>query len=403
MAWAPGATVGGGGVTAIFPNGGAFWANVADGMSAVVPGGAGNFAGGNFSFAAGFRAWATNHGTFVWSDDSGSEFVSTGADQFLIRASGGVGVGLNQPLYPLHIGSTLAAPAINFSAQRCAIEDTNSAGRAAFLCLAGNGTTYSANRVEVQVEASDNEHRGIIGTTSNHELQFRVNNVEVMKLATNGNIGISAPNPAAPLHILGPAAAPTNSLPSQNNGLLLGTYGTSGYKWIQSYGGALALNPTGNNVGIGLTSPTYQLQLAADSAAKPNGGSWANSSDARVKKNVQPLSGALDKLAQLRGVSFDWVNPADHANQTNRQTGFLAQDVEQVFPHWVREVPAAEHDSALTPHGRVKSLSLPFEFDALLVEALRELRAENATLKKTVAELNLVVSQLTEHQNGGAK
>jgi hypothetical protein len=182
---------------------------------------------------------------------------------------------------------------------------------------------------------------------------------------------------------------------------------------------------TAGNVGIGTASPAFQLQLSADSAAKPTGGSWSDSSDTRIKKNIQPLTGALDKLTQLRGVSFEWINPADHANQTGRQAGFVAQEVERVFPNWVQEVPGAEHDACLTPEGRVKSLTLPFEFDALTVEALRELRAEkdsaierlsqqladelkrrdaeNAELKKSVAELRELVSKLAAQQNGGAR
>jgi hypothetical protein len=165
-------------------------------------------------------------------------------------------------------------------------------------------------------------------------------------------------------------------------------------------GNVLVLRGNGN-VGIGLNNPAFQLQLSTDSAGKPNGGSWANTSDKQVKKNIQPLSGALEKLTQLRGVSFEWINPADHANQTGRQAGFVAQDVERVFPNWVKEVPGAEHDASLTPNGQVKSLSLPFEFDALTVEALRELRAENAELKKSVAELKELVGKLAAQQNGG--
>jgi hypothetical protein len=38
------------------------------------------------------------HGTFVWADQSGWNFESTGPNQFLIRASGGVGIGTNDPL-----------------------------------------------------------------------------------------------------------------------------------------------------------------------------------------------------------------------------------------------------------------------------------------------------------------
>ena len=71
-----------------------------------------------------------------------------------------------------------------------------------------------------------------------------------------------------------------------------------------------------------------------------------------------------------------YLAPEDHADQTTRQGGFVAQEVEQVFPAWVREVPAAAHDKDLTIDGKVKSLSLPFEFDALVVEGLRQLRAE---------------------------
>jgi hypothetical protein len=84
--------------------------NFADGYLATVAGGYGNFASGDRSFAAGTqasvrRAAATcnpgqncgDHGTFVWSDDSSGVFESTGPDQFLIRAIGGLGINTNNP------------------------------------------------------------------------------------------------------------------------------------------------------------------------------------------------------------------------------------------------------------------------------------------------------------------
>ena len=133
---------------------------------------------------------------------------------------------------------------------------------------------------------------------------------------------------------------------------------------------------TFSQIAIGLGNTGYQLQLSDDRAAKPNGGSWANSSDARIKKNIHPLAGALDKLTQLRGVTFEWINPEDHANQTNVQLGFIAQEIERVFPDWVTQVGAAEHDKALTADGKIRSLSLPFAYDALVVEAIKEQQAE---------------------------
>jgi len=48
-------------------------------------------ASGNFSVAAGYRARATNAGAFVWADNSSTTpFTSTAANEFAVRASGGV-------------------------------------------------------------------------------------------------------------------------------------------------------------------------------------------------------------------------------------------------------------------------------------------------------------------------
>jgi hypothetical protein len=88
--------------------------NFANGDYSFVGGGARNGTGGSysavlgghysraysdFSFAAGRRAIVRelDHGTFVWADHTDADFESTGEDQFLIRAGGGVGIGTNQP------------------------------------------------------------------------------------------------------------------------------------------------------------------------------------------------------------------------------------------------------------------------------------------------------------------
>lgn len=146
------------------------------------------------------------------------------------------------------------------------------------------------------------------------------------------------------------------------------------------------------NVGIGTIAPTYLFQVAADSAAKPNGGSWANSSDARLKRNITTMTNALERLSQLRGVNFEWINPEDHAGQTGAQGGFIAQEIEKVFPKWTTEVDGAEHDRALTPNGKVKSLSLPFEFDGLVVEAIKE---QQALIHARDEEIRLLNERLT--------
>ncbi len=141
------------------------------------------------------------------------------------------------------------------------------------------------------------------------------------------------------------------------------------------------------NLGIGTTGPTYQLQLSTDSAGKPNGGSWANSSDARLKTDIAPISHALNRLAKLTPVSFTWRNPSLHGGLT-KSGGFLAQNVMAEFPSWVSQIDAEGADKQLVgPDGKAYSLTLPFEYDALVVAALKELKAENEMLKARVAVL----------------
>lgn len=87
--------------------------NTASDLAATVPGGYGNTAFGAYSFAAGRQAKALNFGTFVWADSGGSDFVSTGPNQFLIRSGGGVGINKNNPATALDVNGTVTAAAFN--------------------------------------------------------------------------------------------------------------------------------------------------------------------------------------------------------------------------------------------------------------------------------------------------
>jgi len=118
------------------------------------------------------------------------------------------------------------------------------------------------------------------------------------------------------------------------------------------------------NVGLGVLTPTFQLELSANSAAKPTSSSWTISSDRRLKKNIRTIDGALDQLMHLRGVTYQWKDPASQGDMAGTYTGMIAQDVEKVFPEWIRD--DANGFKTLTVIG----------FEGIVVEALRELRAE---------------------------
>ncbi|MBN1996711.1 tail fiber domain-containing protein [candidate division KSB1 bacterium] len=78
---------------------------IEDAHHAVIPGGGNNAVTGNYSFAAGRRAKANHAGCFVWADNEDADFATQKAKSFIVRASGGVGIGLNNPQYPLHMAS----------------------------------------------------------------------------------------------------------------------------------------------------------------------------------------------------------------------------------------------------------------------------------------------------------
>ena len=124
----------------------------------------------------------------------------------------------------------------------------------------------------------------------------------------------------------------------------------------------LTVGSTGK-VGIGTITPAYTLHVIG-SAGKPGGGSWSNASDRRLKKNVQDLTGSLDKLLSLRGVSYEYKDPEAIRELPGVHTGVIAQEAEEVFPEWVDESP--DGFKRVTFRG----------FEALTVEALRELREE---------------------------
>lgn len=106
------------------------WLNYAPGNYAVVPGGVNNTASGFSSFAAGQFAGALHNGAFVWADNSGGAFSSTAEDQFLIRADGGVGIGLDKPQAALDVAGTVRASALQLPAGAAAgrVLTTDAAG-----------------------------------------------------------------------------------------------------------------------------------------------------------------------------------------------------------------------------------------------------------------------------------
>ena len=91
-----------------------------------------------------------------------------------------------------------------------------------------------------------------------------------------------------------------------------------------------------DNVGIGLTSPAYDLHLAFNSAAKPLSSSWTVASDQRLKTNVREFSDGLEVIKQIKPVWFEYNGTAGLPTNTEA-VGTIAQELKTIAPYMVHD------------------------------------------------------------------
>lgn len=109
-------------------------------------------------------------------------------------------------------------------------------------------------------------------------------------------------------------------------------------------------------------------------------------SDVNAKKNINTLENSLDKVKNLRGVSFQWNEDVvpDLASKEPSQIGLIAQEVEEVIPQVVYTT-TVENQS-------LKSIKYE-NLTALLIEAIKEQQEQINTLKQTVQELSTKLAE----------
>ena len=303
-------------------------------------------AGGDFSLAGGRRALVRtatmtgevdfvggcnanfgecgDEGSFIWADSTDADFISTGPDQFLIRAGGGMGINTAAPQSSLHLVDGTASGGQG-NANAMATLDRDATGYLQLL------TPVDSESGVLFGDPDMAEVGGVVYRHTQDVMEFRTGgNMTRMSLTSGGHLGINTSNPGS-----------------------------------------------------------FHLAVNGD-AAKPGGGSWAALSDARLKRDVRALPDALERLLALRGVSFAYREAAGAMGAPGRHAGFLAQQVESVFPDWVS-----------TDDRGYRYLSIR-GFEALAVEALRELRVEKdreiEALQAKVDELSRAVEALAAAQ-----
>ncbi|RFF27562.1 hypothetical protein DZK25_07705 [Wenzhouxiangella sp. 15181] len=131
-----------------------------------MPGGHDNYAGGDFSFAAGHHAKIdeAHNGTFLWADSTDADFSSTGPDQFLIRAGGGVGIGTDSPRNQLDVVRNKSGSSAN--ANHVMVVDNTATSQGNVLGLRTNATTPGATENFITFKAASSNVGAIEGDGS---------------------------------------------------------------------------------------------------------------------------------------------------------------------------------------------------------------------------------------------
>jgi hypothetical protein len=230
------ATVGGG------------YGNTASGKFAAVAGGRSNIASGDYSFAAGRRANAVHSGTLVWADSTDADFTSTGNNQFLIRASGGVGIGTNSPDERLHVENTTG--------------DNSLKVRSATACTSSI-KLFESNDYGFELAYAGNDDKFHLWSRN-----FAENEGIRMTWLKDGKVGIGTTEPEKDLHIAGSGYTeiqlektdePTNRwhISLDQNSL----------DFVQTDVACGMTLENGGNVGIGTTSPQGILDVSSTTGA----------------------------------------------------------------------------------------------------------------------------------------
>ena len=150
-----------------------------------------------------------------------------------------------------------------------------------------------------------------------------------------------------------------------------------------------------------MASPTSNFTFNASSAnaLRVSGDIIAFASDKRLKENIVEIPDPIEKIKQLKGVTYDWKDKAFDLGFTSlrphNEIGMLAQDLEKVIPQAVTRAPFdnTDNEKIYVSGSRIDGETEPYKtikmdkVVPLLIEGIKEQQKQIDELKELVTKL----------------
>jgi hypothetical protein len=327
------------------------------------------------------------------------------AERVRVNSSGNVGIGTTSPGRRLEISGGANAAAIRLRDTTSNVWDiqNSSLGKLDFIRGATNtymridqvgkvgiGTTSPDSKLQIsgsgtqrlRVTSTDGANADLscdgvssmtLGSPNGIPIRFVTSNAERARITSGGYVGIGTTTPNESLSVFKTSDCRISvDDGTQRWSLSAGQAGAGNFNIVQEgvTGNRLVILNNGN-VGIGTTSPTFQLQLSTNSAAKPTSSAWTVVSDERVKTNIRPYETGLEELLQVKPKIFDYNGKAGFDTKAKNNIGVIAQEIKDVIPETVKKHNAKlnEEDTEDTELYNFDSHALTFA----LINSVKEL------------------------------
>ena len=259
-------------------------------------------------------------------------------------------IGLAKFTY-LNAGGTFGASGYGFKNNGGTIQFRNNGGSWADVVTAGGGGSPGGSQHEVQI------NDGSSGFTASSKFSFNSSTV-LLKLGNHDGSGndtyISMSDSGGGIHCSALGLATIGDYEGRVNGTYISVDDVNEIIRVQCEGVTIIGDDdwslSGNSTHMEINDSNSQISMSAangviinavatgttvDVGADANGTIQVNTSDYRLKENVKPIVGALDKVLNLKGVNFEWIDKESRGH--GKQIGMIAQQVQKHVPEVVFE------------------------------------------------------------------